>query len=146
MKRKIIPRRTASGRRRWAALLMLTSSQLVQAAVEGELWENTTRLQGPTGSMELGIQRDCHPRNWLDADGFEPRTEGGCRSDEFKHLDDGFRWVVRCEDGRHGTSTTRRLGVDRVDTDLDMETPEGRFLLHVESRRVGSCSNPERND
>ncbi len=146
MSRVTIPGKNPSSRRWWAALLMIASPALTQAATQGELWENTSTMQGPTGRMELGSQRDCHPLHWLDDNAFEPKTEGGCRSDDFRRLDDGFTWVISCEDGRRGTSTVHRLDADRVDTDLDMETPDGRFLLHVESRRVGACSDPERND
>jgi hypothetical protein len=146
MNQKFSPPKAPSDRRWWAALLMFISPLPTHAATEGELWENTTTIQGPSSRMELGAQRDCHPMNWFDSNGFEAHFEGGCRSELLQRQADGFSWRILCEDGRHGSATTRRLDANRIDTDLVMQTPEGGFQLHVDSRRLGSCSNPKRND
>lgn len=111
-------------------------------AASGELWENTTVMESEAGSHSLGTQRECHPVNWAanEEPGFE--TEGECRHRDIKKTADGYTWELRCDDGRQGRATLRRLGRDQVDTDLSMETPQGRFALHIKSRRVGTCANP----
>lgn len=130
----------------WAILSaapMAFSTTAVQAAASGELWENTTTMDSAGNTMALGTKRDCYPINWSDAEDFKVEMEDGCQVRDKTRIKDGYRWTIKCND-RSGSGTTKLIGHDRIDTDLSMDTPEGQMDMHVISRRVGKCSNPER--
>ncbi len=129
-----------------ATVVAAALSGAAHAGVRGELWENTTTMESKHGSMALGAVQECHAVNWFDDGKFEPKGEGGCRNTDIKRSGDGYRWKISCADGRQGTASVRKNGRDRIDTDLTMDTPDGHFVLHVKSRRIGSCATPGESD
>lgn len=123
----------------WLPLLLIGTIGAASAA-QGELWETRSSMSSPEfGKMELGVNRACQRPEWRDNPEFEiPGDHGECQSRNIERRGDGYVWSFACGDTT-GEGQVHRKGQDRLDANMQMNTPEGRFALTMQSRRVGHC-------
>jgi hypothetical protein len=109
-------------------------------AAGDELWETrSSMVSSAHGAMDLGVNRECRPANWRDKPEFKaPGDKGECKSQQAERRGDGYVWKFDCG-GTKGEGSARMLGRDRLEGQVLMDTPQGRFTLKMQSHKVGAC-------
>lgn len=125
-----------------AAALLLASPWSVAA---GELWETRSSMEGAAfGRMELGTNRECRPANWRDKPEFKaPGDDGECRAKVVERRGASYAWKFDCGKTK-GTGSARQIGNDRLEGLVEMDTPDGHFVLRMNARKLGTCEPPGR--
>lgn len=126
-------------------LVFLTSPQWAQAA-SGELWETQSVMESKAhGQMNLGTNRECRPAAWRDNPEFKaPGANGECKPQQAQRRGDGYAWKFDCG-ATKGEANARLMGPDRMEGEMRMDSPQGRFTLRFSSRKVGTCTNNGRS-
>lgn len=120
-------------------LSILASLPVSALAAGGELWETrSTMVSSVHGPMDLGVNRECRPGNWRDKPEFKTPGNGECSSNQVERRGNEYVWKFNCG-GTQGEGSARILGPDRLDAKVRMDTPQGRFTLNMQSRKLGSC-------
>ncbi len=122
--------------------LCLALSVLAQPvlAAEGELWETRSRMESSVyGPMDLGTHKECRASGWRDNPDFKgPGGKSECRSQKVERSGNGYVWRFDCGQTK-GEGKARMVNADRLEGEMDMQTPEGRYQMRFESRKLGAC-------
>lgn len=122
------------------ATVLLVAAGASHAAT-GELWAVHSSMENKAfGRMDMGVKRECRPLNWRDNPEFKaPAGGGACKSNKAERRGNGYAWKFDC--GRiRGEGSVKMIGRDRMEAQMQMDRPEGRFLLRMEARNLGSCN------
>ncbi len=109
-------------------------------AAGGELWETRSSMEGAAfGHMDLGSSRECRPGNWRDNPEFKtPGDQGECKSKKMERRGGSYVWKFDCGKTK-GEGSARMIGPDRLEGQIQMDTPDGHFTLKMNARKVGAC-------
>lgn len=119
---------------------LLLMSATGSYAADGELWETRSAMEGAAfGRMDLGVSTECRPANWRDNPTFKAPGDGECKAQTLERSGNRYAWQFECGKTK-GAGSMRATGADHLEGEMQMDTPDGHFVLKLESRRLGSCT------
>jgi len=114
-------------------------SVVAQGAIAGEQWETkSTITSAKFGKMDLGTRKECRADGWRNNPKFNIAGDESCDARIVGKKDGGDHWKFVCGKSS-GEGVIRTVGTDRIDSTIDMVTPDGQFTLRMEAKKLGGC-------